>query len=126
MNHRNPVISDTLGWRTTSVSKPLAIDELNAALRDSSMLLYDAKTMAELRTFVREANGKMHGSPHDDRVMSLAITNQMLKYVWLPEYRYDALPAKNTLGWWEKHIVKEKKQTRTPIGAFSVQSNEQR
>ena len=126
MNHRNPVISDTLGWRTTSVSKPLAIDELNAALRDSSMLLYDAKTMAELRTFVREANGKMHGSPHDDRVMSLAITNQMLKYVWLPEYRYDALPVRNTLGWWEQHIVKEKKQKRTPIGAFSVQSNEQR
>ena len=88
--------------------------------------LYDAKTMAELRTFVREANGKMHGSPHDDRVMSLAITNQMLKYVWLPEYRYDALPVKNTLGWWEQHIVREKKQKRTPIGAFSVQSNEQR
>jgi hypothetical protein len=29
----------------------------------------------------------MHGSPHDDRVMSLAISNQMLKYAWLPEYR---------------------------------------
>jgi hypothetical protein len=50
----------------------------------------------------------------------------MLKYVWLPEYRYDALPVRNTLGWWEQHIVKEKKQKRTPIGAFSVQSNEQR
>lgn len=120
MNARNPTPSETMGWRTTAVSKPLAIDELNAALRDEAILLYDFKTIAELRSFVREANGKMHGSPHDDRVMSLAIANQMLKYVWLPEYRYDPAPPKNTLGWWEQHLVKEKKEKSLPIGAFNV------
>jgi hypothetical protein len=120
MNSRNPQISDTMGWRTTAVSKPLAIDELNAAVRDESILIYDKSTIAELRTFVREANGKMHGSPHDDRVMSLAIGNQMLKYVWLPEYRYDPAPVKNTLGWWEKFIMKEKQEPKSPIGAFNV------
>ena len=103
------------------MSKPLAIDELNAAIRDESLSLYDGKTMAELRTFVREANGKMHGSPHDDRVMSLAITNQMLKYVWLPEYRSeDAAPKKNTFGWWEQYIKKPVVQKSEPIGSFSV------
>ena len=120
MNSRNPQVSDTMGWRTTSVSKPLAIDELNAAIRNQSIHVYDKNSIAELRTFIREANGKMHGSPHDDRVMSLAITNQMLKYVWLPEYRVDAEPIKNTLGWWEKFLVHEKQETRTPIGAFNV------
>jgi hypothetical protein len=120
MNARNPVASETMGWRTTSVSKPLAIDELNAAIRDEAVLLYDFKTIAELRSFVREANGKMHGSPHDDRVMSLAIANQMLKYVWLPEYRYDPAPPKNTLGWWEQHIIKEKQEKTLPIGAFNI------
>ena len=120
MNHRSPQISETMGWRTTSVSKPLAIDELNASIRDSSILLYDKNTMAELRTFVREASGKMHGSPHDDRVMSLAIANQMLKYVWLPEYRSDLSPVKNTLGWWEKFLVKEKEQPKVLIGSFNV------
>ena len=120
MNARNPVASETMGWRTTSVSKPLAIDELNAAIRDEAILLYDFKTIAELRSFVREANGKMHGSPHDDRVMSLAIANQMLKYVWLPEYRYDPAPPKNTLGWWEQHIIKEKQEKTLPIGAFNI------
>jgi hypothetical protein len=120
MNSRNPQISDTMGWRTTAVSKPLAIDELNAAVRDESVLIYDKNTIAELRTFVRESNGKMHGSPHDDRVMSLAIANQMLKYVWLPEYRHDPAPIKNTLGWWEKFIIKEKEQKKLPIGAFNV------
>ena len=120
MNARNPTPSETMGWRTTSVSKPLAIDELNASIRDEAILLYDFKTIGELRSFVREANGKMHGSPHDDRVMSLAIANQMLKYVWLPEYRYDPAPPKNTLGWWEQHIVKEKKEKSLPIGAFNI------
>lgn len=120
MNTRNPKISETMGWRTTSVSKPLAIDELNAGIRDQSVHVYDKNTIAELRTFIREANGKMHGSPHDDRVMSLAITNQMLKYVWLPEYRVDAEPIRNTLGWWEKFLVREKQEAKSPIGAFNV------
>ena len=120
MNARNPTPSETMGWRTTAVSKPLAIDELNASIRDEAILLYDFKTIAELRSFVREANGKMHGSPHDDRVMSLAIANQMLKYVWLPEYRFDPAPPKNTWGWWEQHIIKEKKEKSLPIGAFNV------
>jgi hypothetical protein len=120
MNHRAPTASETMGWRTTAVSKPLAIDELNAAIRDQSLLLMDKETIAEMRTFVREANGKMHGSPHDDRVMSLGIANQMLKYVWLPEYRLDLEPKKGSFGWWERHIVKEAKPKRIPIGAFNA------
>jgi hypothetical protein len=119
LGQRNPSITETMGWRTTSVSKPLAIDELNAAIRDTSISLYDHKTIGELRTFVREANGKMHGSPHDDRVMSLAITNQMLKYVWLPEYRHDLSPVKNTLNWWEKFLIQPVKEKESPIGAFN-------
>jgi hypothetical protein len=97
----------------------LAIDELNAAIRDESISLYDGKTIGELRTFVREANGKMHGSPHDDRVMSLAITNQMLKYAWLPEYRHDPSPIKNTLGWWEKFLIKPEIEKEALIGSFN-------
>jgi hypothetical protein len=113
-----------LGWRTTAVSKPLAIDELNAAIRDESLSLYDGKTMAELRTFVREANGKMHGSPHDDRVMSLAITNQMLKYVWLPEYRSEDSRKEH---YWMvgKYIIKDIQPQNARIGSFNMlESNE--
>ena len=120
MQVRAPVASESLGWRTTSISKPLAIDELNAALRDESVLLFDSKTIAELRSFVRESNGKMHGSPHDDRVMSLAICNQMLKYVWLPEYRNDLEPRKNSLDWWSRFIVGDPKPRNAPIGAYNV------
>lgn len=120
MNHTNPKISDSLGWRTTTVSKPLAIDELNAALRDQGLSLFDSATIGELKTFIRESNGKMHGSPHDDRVMSLAIANQMLKYVWLPEYRNDLEPRKNTFDWWAKHIIRDMPEKRVKIGSFNV------
>ena len=123
LGQRNPTVSETLGWRTTSVSKPLAVDELNAGLRDSVLGLWCKSTVAELRTFVREENGKMHGSPHDDRVMSLAIANQMLKYVWLPEYRGTDTPKSHTLGWWEKHIIREKKPERELIGSHNVRSS---
>jgi hypothetical protein len=97
----------------------LAIAELGASIRDASLTMYDSRTIAELRTFVRLANGKMQGSPHDDRVMSLAIANQMLKYVWLPEYRHDQEPVKNSLAWWERYIIQEYKPTRPKIGAFN-------
>ena len=119
MNHRNAQPGESMGWRTTSASKPLAIDELGASIRDASLTMYDSRTIAELRTFVRLANGKMQGSPHDDRVMSLAIANQMLKYVWLPEYRHDLEPVKNSLAWWERYIIQDYKPTRPKIGAFN-------
>lgn len=87
LNQRHAEATEALGWRTTSLTKPLAIDELSANLRDGVLDLRCSSTIAELKTFVRDDNGSMHGSPHDDRVMSLAIANQMLKYAWLPEYR---------------------------------------
>lgn len=115
-----PEATEILGWRTTATTKPILIDELNAALRDSSIELYDGHTIAELRTFVRKENGKMAGSPHDDRVISLAIAVQMLKYVWLPEYRSDFKPPTNSLMWWEQHIYGGMPATKTFLGAHNV------
>ena len=81
--------TELLGWRTTLASKALAIDELGKEIREATILIPDAETIAELKTFVREGNGRMHGSPFDDRTMALAIAVQMLKHAWLPEYRVD-------------------------------------
>ena len=120
LGQRNPTISESLGWRTTSVSKPLAIDELNGNMRDGAIEIMCKATIAELRTFIREQNGKMHGSPHDDRVMSLAIANQMLKYVWLPEYRSKEVLKKNSFDWWATKIPKVVKPGRIPIGSNNI------
>ena len=118
LGQRNPQATEILGWRTTAASKPLAIDELNAALRNNEIALCCERTIAELRTFVREANGKMHGSPHDDRVISLAIANQMLKHVFLPEYQQPKAAPPLSLSWFEQFLVK-RVDPKLPIGAFN-------
>lgn len=85
-----------LGWRTQQNTKGMMIVELAAALRPEEsvnaagdddvthgeLILMDAETIAELRTYVREGDGKMHGSPFDDQTISLAIANQMRKHAW--------------------------------------------
>ena len=119
--NRSPQATEILGWRTTAASKPLAIDELAKALRDDDVVVECEFTIGELRTFVREDNGKMHGSPHDDRVMSLAIANQMLKHVWLPEYRVESIAPKYSLDWFSDHIVREYKP-KVVIGSYNVRN----
>jgi hypothetical protein len=106
LNQRHADATETLGWRTTTLSKPLAIDELNASIRDGEIEIKCEYTIAELKTFVRDDNGSTHGSPHDDRVMSLAIARQMLKYVWLAEYRTSTEKPWGTLDWFATKLHK--------------------
>jgi hypothetical protein len=73
---------DTIGWLTTKTSKPLMIDELARDFR-AGLGIYDAATIGEMLTFVRNERGQMAGSPFDDRVISLAIANQMLPFARL-------------------------------------------
>lgn len=117
--NRAPQATEILGWRTTAASKPLAVDELAKALRDYELVLSCEYTIAELRTFVREDNGKMHGSPHDDRVMALAIANQMLKHVWLPEYAPVLSAPMYSFEWFADRIAREEKPKRS-IGMYNV------
>jgi hypothetical protein len=119
LNQRNAEASETLGWRTTSLTKPLAVDELNAAIRDGVIEIRCENTIAELKTYVRDDNGSMHGSPHDDCVMSLAIANQMLKFVWLSEYRPKPEKTPYSIGWFADRITREPVE-KFIIGAFNV------
>lgn len=123
LQRRNPEATEQLGWRTTAATKPLAIDELNASIRDLELEIFDEFTVKELKLFVRDPNGKMHGSPHDDRVMSLAITYQMLKYVWLPEYKADIVAPKYSLGWFERFVVYGDEGNKpVPLGAYNTRA----
>ena len=119
LNQRNAEASETLGWRTTTLSKPLAIDELNANIRDGVLEINDENTIAELKTFVRDDNGSTHGSPHDDCVMSLAIANQMLKFVWHAEYRPKIEAPIFSFDWFASKVEKPKAQ-KFVIGSFNV------
>jgi hypothetical protein len=79
-----------LGWLTSSVTKPLMIDELEQALRSFHLELRDALALPEL-VFYQVLKDGSTGAPegqHDDRVIRLAIAVQMLKQ--LPEPLGDA------------------------------------
>jgi hypothetical protein len=63
------------GWLTTSVSRPAVLAKLNAALVENAELFMSRKLLAELRSFVRHADGSAGAASgtHDDRVMAMAI-----------------------------------------------------
>lgn len=102
--YKHSVPTEILGWRTTQVTKPLAADELNGALRDGSLVLWDDSTVAELRTYVRDDGNKMTGSPFDDRTISLMIAWQMVKHVFLAQYQPKREPGPGTMGWMERQL----------------------
>jgi len=131
--YKKSVPTEILGWRTSQITKPLAIDELNMALRDGAVTLWHRETIAELRTFVRDETGKkMSGSPYDDRTISLAITNQMVKYVFLKQFEPELEPGPGTMGWMEKRLygddvfgssTNRRRLGRDPIGQHWVRSD---
>lgn len=92
------------GWLTNKLSKPKMIDDLGAAIRDKSIDIRCEFTLAELRTYIREygpgGSVKMHGSPHDDRVMATAIAWQMIPYTRVPEVAEET----NDFGTWNYYF----------------------
>lgn len=89
------------GWRTDKLSKGKMITELAKAIREDIIDIRDEHTLAELRTYVRDEKAQMHGSPHDDRVMSLAIAVQMLDFAGVSDM--GSSPKRDnryTFDWW--------------------------
>ena len=106
------------GWKTTRTTKPLLIDDLDMALRNDELTLFDRHTIAELRTYVRNDRGSMSGSPFDDRVMSLALANEMRQYAFMPEYAPDA-DDYWTVDWFSR-MVKPDDNPDLRIGAHTM------
>jgi len=103
---------ESMGWLTTATSKPLLIDELAAWLRTVENVPHQ-RTIAELRAFTRDSNGRMSGSPHDDCVIALGIAVQARKYAITERLDADVKPEKikGTFAWYE-HILDGKKRSR--------------
>lgn len=105
------------GWSTNRVSKPLMIDALDEALREGSITIWDRHTLAELRTYVRDEKGHLHGSPHDDRVISLAISVQMLGFVNSNEAdEFEQKDTRWTVDWWRRQGDRQHDPEVKPIG----------
>jgi|TARA_R110000824_G_scaffold94561_4_gene228081 hypothetical protein len=111
-------VSMEFGWKTTRTTKPLLIDDLGMAIRNDEIIVHDRYTLAELRTYVRSSRGSMNGSPHDDRVMALALANQMRQYAFMPEYA-PAVDDYWTVDWFAR-MVKPDENPDLRIGANTV------
>jgi len=118
LNSANQRTSNEYGWLTTRTSKPLMIDELAQALKNYELSIFDEYTLAELRTYTRNDRGGMSGSPHDDRVMALAMANQMRKYAYIPEYVQN-VDDTFTLDWWHRQIPSRNGSASDIIGLNS-------
>ena len=114
--------TEMLGWRTTASTKPYVMAELNAAIREDDLILHDAETIMELKTFVRDGK-KMNGSPHDDRVMALALANEARRWVFSEEYRTpEEKPGPGTIGYYLRQVEKLEKDlrpTKALVGAHN-------
>lgn len=75
-----------LGFRTTTKTKPLIIDQLRASLRDDELQLSDRTTIKELMTYIVNDSGAMEAEAgcYDDCVVSLAIANHIHEGVFTP------------------------------------------
>lgn len=115
------------GWHTNKVSKPKMIDDLNSAIRDGTIDIRDEHTLAELRTYIREYSTagqvKMHGSPYDDRVMSLAIAVQMLNFTFM-DSESETKDDRWTFDWWKRQAQSDeaKAEEVVPLGAHNVRT----
>lgn len=76
--------SDRIGWKTTRVSKPLMIDDLNEALREGSIKIHTEKTVDEMLTYAYNDNGEANAQSafHDDCIVATAICLQGFKLMY--------------------------------------------
>lgn len=67
------------GWLTSTLSRPLMIGALGAALVETPEIFSSERLLRECRTFVRHRNGKMaaQNGEHDDCLMAMAMAIQV-------------------------------------------------
>lgn len=76
--------SDKLGWRTTKVTRPLLINDLNQAVRDGTVKIHSKETLDEMLTFVYDINNEMVSQDgyHDDTIFAGGIGFQGFKVLY--------------------------------------------
>lgn len=90
----NTKYEKSFGFRTTSITRPYILANLQEIVHDSIEVINDKDTLREMLTFIINEKGRMEAEQgyHDDLVMALAITyyirsqQQMKKFDREPKY----------------------------------------
>lgn len=79
--------SERLGWKTTKVTRPLLIDDLNQGVRDGTLFPRSEEFYEETVTFVYDDGNNMvpQSGYHDDCIFAAAIANQGFKVLYKGE-----------------------------------------
>jgi hypothetical protein len=79
----------TLGWPTTSATKPILVDDLVEAVNTGALTVHSSELVSECFTFVRDERGNAGAleGKHDDRVIAAGIAWQVRK---VPEARWSS------------------------------------
>ncbi len=91
--------SDRLGWKTTKITRPLMIDDLNDAFREGLLTLHSLEMVEEMLTFIFDVSNNMvpMSSFHDDAIFASAVGFQGFKVLYdkpLDQIHYgDHLPT---------------------------------
>lgn len=78
--------TQALGWKTTGVTKPLLVQDLEEAIRIEDIRINSNELLKECKTFVRsDESGKQgygaEGSAKDDRVIAIGLAFQGIKHL---------------------------------------------
>lgn len=76
----NP-FSDKLGWKTTKLTRPILLDEMEQATREKTITLHSKETVDEMTVFIFNDANQMQAmeSYHDDAIFATAIALQGFK-----------------------------------------------
>lgn len=78
-------ISEKLGWKTTQVTRPFMIDDLNKSMRDGVLTFHSKEILDEMLTFIYNENNEMVPQSkkyHDDCIFATGIAFQGFKVLW--------------------------------------------
>jgi hypothetical protein len=118
---RKETVMETMGWMTLSNNKHDICNGVDRWMRAGGRALDDV-TIAELKTFVRDQKGthiSLHGSPHDDTVMALAITVMAAKYAVDTGFKPPKLSEAGSIKWWEKQLSGKSKGGKRRLTAVA-------
>jgi hypothetical protein len=76
--------SDKLGWKTTVMTRPLLIDDLNKVLRDAEITLHSKEILDEMNVFIYDKTNAMTPQEgfHDDCIFATGIAYQGFKVLY--------------------------------------------
>jgi hypothetical protein len=82
IDERYEEYTSKLGWKTTTVTKPLMIDNLSEAISTGQIIDYDKTFIRECMTYIRDNRGRTNAQEgqHDDTVIATAIALQLFEW----------------------------------------------